>query len=84
MNPTTIHRIDTLAALATKCVKDGDREGLKIAIERALRYQDRDTRHACAEAVNALANAETNESVRIIVNAICHRAHNACMNVRAI
>jgi hypothetical protein len=43
-----------------------------------LKFQDRSTRHACAEAVLGLANEEFPD--------ICDvsKAHNACMNVNVI
>ena len=50
--------------IGTDCYED------KQAITRALKEQDRDTRHACAEAV-------------IQCGTLCS-AHDACMNTRAV
>lgn len=57
-------------------------KGLCKIIENALKEQDRDTRHACAEAVLALSWWATNDrdsTIAIDRDA----AHAACMNVKA-
>jgi len=50
----------------------------KTLIRRSLKEQDRDTRHACAEAVVAIPG-ETGDD---LIDA--GLAHAACMNVKAI
>ena len=63
---------------------------LQCAIAMIIKEQDRDTRHACAEAILALptchaanGNSCYNEN-EDLVDAICKdAAHNACMNVKA-
>ena len=44
-----------------------------------LKEQDRDTRHACAEAVNDITN-----KTRYLADWIIPEAHDACMNVKAV
>lgn len=58
-------------------IKAGDFENIKIGLVRLIKEQDRDTRHACAEAV---AQCDVVHSI----NDICSdQAHDACMNVKA-
>jgi len=51
-----------------------------VVIQKALKEQDRDTRHACAEAVIAL-HSEDFEGVCVVGR---DAAHAACMNVKAV
>lgn len=54
-------------------------DGLEAKLLMALKEQDRDTRHACAEAVCAI------ESYGLIdARMALNRAHGACMNAHAI
>jgi hypothetical protein len=59
-------------------------DNLRAAIRLALKEQDRDTRHACAEAVLGVGAGETNISIRLITDAVCTRAHAVCMNTHAV
>jgi len=68
-----------------------DADKIKQQIVLLLKYQDRDTRHACAEAVISLARCSTANENAIYnedgecVDAIClDQAHNACINAQAI
>lgn len=57
---------------------DGATKILDI-LESERKQQDRDTRHACAEAINRCADQNCSG------NAISRgEAHNKCMNVRAV
>lgn len=65
-----------------------DEAGLReteTVIRALLVKQDRDTRHACAEAVNSLASttlrAHRNDPVMIESIQV---AHNACLNAKSI
>lgn len=49
-------------------------------IEMALREQDRDTRHACAEAVSHCNDHGSVDDAFITLT----RAHSACVNVQAV
>ncbi len=57
-------------------------EGLERAIELALREQDKRTRHACAEAVNAL-RPDGGTAYAACLNLVS-RAHAACLNTQSI
>ncbi len=48
-------------------------------LERLLKEQDRDTRHACADAV---INLETVGDTESLISK--DTAHNACMNVKVV
>ncbi|EGR2227226.1 hypothetical protein QX249_11430 [Vibrio parahaemolyticus] len=50
---------------------------IEARIEKALKEQDRDTRHACAEAV---ITCETKSNDLISKD----EAHNICMNINAV
>lgn len=73
MKPSTQERVDriTLAAFNGRISEEAFR-GLVLS---TLKEQDRDTRHACAEAVINLPHSIRNEIDSV-------RAHQACMNVR--
>ena len=57
-----------------------------------LKMQDRDTRHACANAVISLHGCHTsndnsiyNSDEDVVLKAICvDKAHSACMNAKAV
>ena len=51
-------------------------EHFRNLIKIAMKEQDRDTRHACAEAVIQCSDASSLEMI--------DRCHNACMNAKAI
>ncbi len=56
-------------------------------LRRALIEQDRLTRHACAEAVLAIAaipETETNLGARIVLKAMCQDASQACLKAQAL
>lgn len=55
-------------------------DAAKKAIRLAIKEQDRDTRHACAEAVEN-CEGEMDADVKLICNG---DAHSACMNARAL
>jgi hypothetical protein len=83
MNPTTQARIDRIVALARACVHSGGDNGeaiLREAIESALKFQDRDTRHACAEAL--LNCPPITRGTELLLP--FHAAHQACMNAHAV
>ena len=50
------------------------------ALIKLLKEQDRDTRHACAEAVNSIDNDDMDPHT---LNTISE-CHDACMNTRAV
>lgn len=75
MNAKTQARIDRLCAMADVAA-NRTTPMLRVAIEEELRAQDRDTRHACAEAVVMLAG----EQGELMANA----AHQACLNTQAV
>lgn len=64
---------------------------LHVAIVTALKEQDRDTRHACAEAVIQLPRCLTandnsiyNHRIEVCDAIDVDAAHAACMNARAV
>jgi hypothetical protein len=81
MLPATQARIDKLL-LVIGPRSTAKRANLKLAIEKMLREQDRDTRHACAEAVLALWKPPLFPSTEAS-EAHC-AGHQACMNAIAI
>ena len=64
--------VEQVCSLDFRTQQDVDRA--RVAIRRALKEQDRDTRHACAEAVIAI----TGETGDDLIDAGI--AHSACMN----
>jgi hypothetical protein len=52
-------------------------DNIKPELIIALKIQDRDTRHACAEAVLQIKGEWYDNQIR-------NDAHDACMNVRAV
>lgn len=82
MKPATQARIDAvLTAMFTYAhIGEVSEEDIREAIRLALLEQDRDTRHACAEAVSAVYTGELVMSKAEIV----HAAHQACMNARTV
>lgn len=60
---------------------------LRQVIETILREQESRTRHACAEAVAAIANEPTlsgSDSIKLVLTGFCQRAHDTIMNTQAI
>ena len=55
---------------------------VKKAIELALKEQDRDTRHACAEAVINCDKEVAVDGIRELIDACV--AHAACMNAKSV
>jgi len=80
MKPTTQARIDRVANLVSDHITPGRAAALRETVEFILKEQDRDTRHACAEAVCAVYTGERVMSKAEIVNA----AHAACMNAYSV
>ena len=62
--------------IGTDCAEDFK------AIENALKEQDRDTRHACAEAVIGLVDLCEESNVSSTIDP--DLAHAACINAKAI
>lgn len=83
MNAKTQDRIDrVLAAMFTFAhIGEVSEDDIKAAIELALKEQDRDTRHACAEAMN-LNLIQSN--YHMPASEVLTRAHQACMNTQAV
>lgn len=76
MSPATEARIErAITATLLRDLTDEQKAMLRCTILTALKEQDAATRHACAEAVSALA--ETRE-LRLFVD--FNAAHRACMN----
>lgn len=79
MNAKTQERIDRL--LATACHPDVPDADFRLVAETILKEQDRDTRHACADAMN-LDLIQNN--YHMPASEVLTRAQQACMNVQAI
>lgn len=80
-------RIDRAVIAATKAWEAHDKTILPLVIEQILREQDKDTRHACAEAVMTLTNpfiipcATAGDCCKEHGFAIAQQAaHQACIN----
>lgn len=87
MKPSTQERIERIVSRAQPYLTPGQTCALREIVEHELRCVDRDTRHACADAVNAIASEPTisgADSVKFVVTAFCNRAHQACMNTQSI
>jgi len=80
MKATTQARIDRVMAVAG--FPTSIDQPLRDAVEAALREQDRDTRHACAEAVLD-AGMDGYKGYHMVVVTI-QNAQRACMNAPAI
>lgn len=77
MNPYTQTRVDRIVE---EVYHGGmNQEALRALILTVLKEQDRDTRHACAEAV---ANCAKTHSTLLYVR--FDEAHSACLNVQAV
>ncbi len=85
MKPTTQKRIED-ALTAIICHVGGTHPDilpiLRDVLERILREQDHDTRHACAEACAALSKDILKRTHSPIAALQC--AHQACMNTYSI
>lgn len=88
MKDTTIARIRYVleAAGMTSNTPDAIEHPVYEAILLALKAQDRDTRHACAEAILAAHQAYSMDSDEPMPKEAqaALRAHQACMNAQAI
>lgn len=79
------NRIDTIVHRIDKACGEGLRAGhlasIREIVEYELRYQDKETRHACAEAMNLdlIQNNAFMPAVEVL-----NRAHQACMNASSI
>lgn len=77
MKQSTQDRIEEVVDIV---LNDGSSSRLEAIVEKILREQDRDTRHACAEAVAfstvAPASAKVNEAI--------NRAYQAVLNTQAV
>lgn len=78
MNQLILNQIEFVCQAAAED-RTLSRIGLRAAIEGALRIQDRETRHACAEAVAALA---VTRELELFVPLIT--ANQVIMNAQAI
>ncbi len=76
VRPATRERIDRLASRVADYLTPGQLAAFREIVEHELRCQDRDTRHACAEAVVALAGD--------MGECMASTASQACMNAHAI
>lgn len=89
MKAETQARIDSIMVQVPSNIvmSEANRDIVRERVRLALLEQDRDTRHACADAVNAIAAESTisgSESLNLVVTAFCQRAHAACINAQAI
>lgn len=80
MKPETVHRIGRIINKVADHLTHDQAAALLKVVEHELRGQDRDTRHACAEAVSAVYTGELVMSKAEII----HAAHQACMNARSV
>lgn len=83
MNPTTRARINRIMEAAGYPASPMSENGQRLlgVVTMALREQDRDTRHACAEAVS---NLNPIEGFPNVSTALLLDAHRACMSAQAI
>ncbi len=87
MKPTTQGRIDrAVFDIDNLCYDEGHDVSLRAILEMLMKEQDRDTRHACAEAVSALKyrrdpNGRDSGGDYIVWQS---HAHAACINVQAV
>jgi len=80
MNANTEASVARILSRVSPYVTAGQLAALSEIVEYELKRQDRDTRHACAEAVNAIYDgSEVMTKVEII-----NRAHAACINTQAV
>lgn len=83
LSPTTRARIDRAIAI----IEAGPIKGAKLTTRQALELlvieTDRDTRHACAEAVLA-SDPRDSASDHPAMREALTRAHQACMNTSTI
>ncbi len=83
LSPKTQERIDRVILALNEAWSQQDKTILLNAIELVLKEQDRDTRHACAEAV-LMANPRDAAHEHPLVVECFNRAHQACMNAQAV
>lgn len=90
LKPSTQKRIDYVLTVVrdSRCLslRQQQEERLAVAIERVLKEQDRDTRHACAEAVNALSRHPDpyDRDTGGDVLSFQRRAYAACINTQSV
>lgn len=90
MSPATLARIDSVLGVIEAHCGINDPAVVPIlrgTIERVLREQDKQTRHACAEAVTATNDAyyeDTDEPMPCEVWRAVDRAHQAVMNATSV
>lgn len=80
-------RVERILKRCESALTPGQLAALAEIVEYELRQQDRDTRHACAEAVLAIAQEPTisgSEPIKLVITAFCQRAHTAVMNTQAV
>lgn len=85
--PTTVTRIDRLCNRVKDHLTPGQLAAFREIVEHELRCQDRDTRHACAEAVCTTTAAfyeDGDQPMPREVSLAIDRAHGACMNAHAV
>lgn len=81
MTPNTKIRVAACTSEIRNLIRDENwNDHVAEILLSFARSQDRDTRHACAEAVAAVYTGELVMSKVEIVNA----AHQACMNARSV
>jgi uncharacterized protein (UPF0147 family) len=68
--------------MAKRTVTPEDRKAAREGLERLLKEQDRDTRHACANAI-AIMDGEV-MSMQNDLYVSKDLAHDACINVKAV
>lgn len=73
MNIATQARIDRIVNMTSDYLTPGRAAALREIVEYILKEQDKDTRHACAEAILDLPHDMTHTD-----------AQRACMNVKAV
>ncbi len=83
LSPAKQARIARIVDIVSYSLPEADQQLLAAAIESALREQDRDTRHACAEAV-LMANPQDGAHDHPLVVECFNRAHQACMNAQSL
>lgn len=82
MKPTTQERIDRMIAAAN--ITRFSNEDLRELFLSELTQQDRDTRHACAEAVYSISRVYDHFQGGDFACQIVMRAHDACMNTQSV
>lgn len=84
MKPSTQERIERIVSRAQPYLSPGQTAALREIVEHELRCVDRDTRHACAEAVLGAVGTHPIFGKPEYIKVILESAHAACMNAQAI